>query len=346
MDSNNVNQDLEALKARLLADLEACEQGGGAGLEDLKVRYLGKKGEIYGLMRGMGALPADERPAFGQMVNTLRDLAEERFATLEARAAEQAIAAKLSASTVDPTLPGTRSDLGHLHPLTLVRDDTIDFFRGMGFELAEAPEVDHEWYNFEALNIPPEHPARDMHDTFYVDEGVVMRTHTSNVQVHYLLGHEPGPVRMLAPGCVYRVDNDASHAPMFQQVECLVVDENVSFSHLKGVMLLWAEHVFGKGTRLRVRPSYFPFTEPSAEVDVSCSICGGTGCRLCKQTGWIEVGGCGSVDPAVFAQVGWDPERWTGFAFGFGIDRIALLKYGIPNIGLLTKSEVGFLRQF
>jgi phenylalanyl-tRNA synthetase alpha chain len=184
MDTNN---DLDALKSRLVADVEACERAGCGGLDELKVRYLGKKGEIYGLMRGMGALPADQRPAFGQKVNELRDLAEERFAALEAAAADRTIAEKLSASTVDPTLPGTRTEIGHLHPLTLVRDDTIDFFRGMGFELAEAPEVDHEWYNFEALNIPADHPARDMHDTFYVDEGVVLRTHTSNVQVHYLL---------------------------------------------------------------------------------------------------------------------------------------------------------------
>jgi phenylalanyl-tRNA synthetase alpha chain len=343
MDTNN---DLDTLKSRLVADLEACEQAGGAGLDDIKVRYLGKKGEIYGLMRGMGALPADARPAFGQRVNELRDLAEGRIDALEERAAAAAIAAKLSASTLDVTLPGLGAELGHLHPLTIVREDTIEFFRGMGFELGEAREVDHEWYNFEALNIPPEHPARDMHDTFYVDDGIVLRTHTSNVQAHYLLGREPGAVRMLAPGCVYRVDNDASHAPMFQQVECLVIDKDISFANLKGTMLLWAEHVFGKGTRLRVRPSYFPFTEPSAEVDVSCSLCGGAGCRLCKHTGWIEVGGCGSVDPAVFTQLGWDPEEWTGFAFGFGIDRIALLKYGIPNIGLLTKNEVGFLKQF
>ncbi len=294
----------------------------------------------------MGSLPPAERAAFGKEVNRLRDLAEQKFEELDHKIERLDIQAKLASSTVDPTLPGLGAEMGHLHPLTIVREDTIDFFRGMGFELAEAREVDHEWYNFEALNIPPEHPARDMHDTFYVDEGVVLRTHTSNVQAHYMLGRAPGPVRMLAPGCVYRVDNDASHAPMFQQVECLVVDENVSFSHLKGVMLLWAEHVFGKGTRIRVRPSYFPFTEPSAEVDVSCSLCGGAGCRLCKQTGWIEVGGCGSVDPAVFEKVGWDPEAWTGFAFGFGIDRIALLKYGIPNIGLLTRNEIGFLRQF
>jgi phenylalanyl-tRNA synthetase alpha chain len=230
--------------------------------------------------------------------------------------------------------------------LTQVREDTIDFFRGLGFELAEAPEVDHEWYNFEALNIPSDHPSRDMHDTFYVDEGVVLRTHTSNVQVHHLLDRKEPPVRILAPGFVYRVDNDATHSPMFQQVEALVVDENISFAHLKGTLFLWARHVFGPDVRMRFRPSFFPFTEPSAEMDVSCIFCAGAGCRVCKHSGWIEVGGCGSVDPAVFEQVGWDPERYTGFAFGFGIDRIAMLKYGIPNIALLTRGEVRFLKQF
>ncbi len=344
----NSANDLEELKTRLLADLNLAVSGASESprLEDLKTKYLGKKGEIYGLMRGMGALPADQRPAFGQKVNELRDLAEERFAALEAKAEEQAINAKLAQSTLDPTLPGIRAPMGHLHPLSQVREDTINFFRGLGFELAEAQEVDHEWYNFEALNIPPDHPSRDMHDTFYVDEGIVLRTHTSNTQVHYLLDHKEPPIRILAPGFVYRVDNDATHSPMFQQVECLVVDENISFSHLKGTLFLWAKHVFGPDVNMRFRPSYFPFTEPSAEMDISCIFCGGKGCRVCKQSGWIEVGGCGSVDPAVFEKVGWDPERYTGFAFGFGIDRIAMLKYGIPNIAHLTRGDTRFLRQF
>ncbi len=343
----NSSNDLEELKDRLLADLKAVSDSFVSSvLENLKTKYLGKKGEIYGLMRGMGALPADQRPAFGQKVNDLRDLAEARFAELDAKAEEQVIAAKLAQSTLDPTLPGIRIQTGHLHPLTQVREDTIQFFQGLGFELAEAQEVDHEWYNFEALNIPPDHPSRDMHDTFYVDEGVVLRTHTSNTQVHYLLDHKEPPIRILAPGFVYRVDNDATHSPMFQQVECLVVDEGISFAHLKGTLFLWAKHVFGPDVTMRFRPSYFPFTEPSAEMDVSCIFCAGSGCRVCKQSGWIEIGGCGSVDPAVFEKVGWDPEKYTGFAFGFGIDRIAMLKYGIPNISLLTRGETRFLRQF
>ncbi len=335
---------LDELRSRLLADLDAI--GSGSSIEDLKTKYLGKKGEIYGLMRGMGALSPEQRPVFGKSVNELRDLAEARFTELEAKAGEKAIEVRLAQSSVDPTLPGVRAPSGHLHPLTLVREDTVDFFRGLGFEIVEAPEADHEWYNFEALNIPPDHPSRDMHDTFYVDDGVVLRTHTSNAQAHHLLEHKEPPVRILAPGFVYRVDNDATHSPMFQQVEALVVDEGISFAHLKGTLFLWAKHVFGSGAKLRFRPSYFPFTEPSAEMDVSCIFCGGSGCRICKQSGWIEVGGCGSVHPAVFENTGWDPERYSGFAFGFGLDRIAMLKYGIPDISMLTRSETRFLRQF
>ena len=215
-----------------------------------------------------------------------------------------------------------------------------------------APEVDTDWYNFEALNIPPDHPSRDMHDTFYVDDNVVLRTHTSNTQVHYMEAHGKPPLRIIAPGFAYRVDNDATHSPMFQQVECLVVDEGISFAHLKGTLFLWARHMFGEETTLRFRPSYFPFTEPSAEMDVSCIFCRvgpglpGKGCRVCKHSGWIEVGGCGSVDPNVFEKVGWDAEKYTGFAFGFGIDRITMLKHGIPDIGLLTRNDNRFLRQF
>jgi phenylalanyl-tRNA synthetase alpha chain len=255
------------------------------------------------------------------------------------------IESSLRRSRVDPSLPGIRIPVGTLHPMSRVRDDIIDFFQGLGFELAVAPEVDTDWYNFEALNIPPEHPSRDMHDTFYVDDNVVLRTHTSNTQVHYMEAHGVPPLRIIAPGFAYRVDNDATHSPMFQQVECLVVDEGISFAHLKGTLFLWARHMFGAETTLRFRPSYFPFTEPSAEMDVSCIFCRvgpglpGKGCRVCKHSG------C-SIDPNVFAKVGWDPEKYTGFAFGFGIDRITMLKHGIPDISLLTRNDNRFLRQF
>jgi phenylalanyl-tRNA synthetase alpha chain len=358
-------QAIEAIKTRFHQDLQALEallDGPGASgeeavsplrtFEDLKVRYLGKKGDISGLLRSMGTLPPEARPEFGKLVNELRDLAEARFAALQSRLEEAKIESDLVGGHADATLPGTRIPLGSLHPMTQVREDITGFFQGLGFELALAPEVDNDWYNFEALNIPPDHPSRDMHDTFYVDDQVVLRTHTSNVQVHYMETHPNQPIRIIAPGFVYRVDNDATHSPMFQQVECLVVDKDISFAHLKGTLFLWAQHMFGAEATLRLRPSYFPFTEPSAEMDVSCIFCQeahgqpGIGCRVCKYSGWIEIGGCGSVDPAVFQKGGWDPEVYTGFAFGFGIDRITMLKYGIPDISYLTKNDNRFLKQF
>jgi len=314
--------------------------------DEFKARYLGKKGEIQALLRQMGQMTAEEKPLFGKEVNLLRDHAEAVLSDLSARIEMAEVSRQLAGSKVDPTLPGTGIPLGSLHPLNQVREEIIDYFVRLGFNMAEAPEIDHDWYNFEALNIPPEHPARDMQDTFHVGEGVVLRTHTSNVQVHYMLANRQAPLRMIAPGVVYRVDNDATHSPMFNQVECLVVDEGISFAHLRGTLGLWAESLFGTGTQLRFRPSFFPFTEPSAEMDVSCPFCQGKGCRVCKQSGWIEIGGCGSVDPNVFTAVGWDPERYSGFAFGFGIDRIAIIRYGVPDIGMFFRNDTRFLRQF
>jgi phenylalanyl-tRNA synthetase alpha chain len=344
---------LDALQTRALEELSRIESqvDGDEGvqakaLEAFRNAYLGKKGEISGLMRHMATLPPEEKPTYGQAVNALRQAVESRVEALSTALESAAIQKELASSKVDPTLPGKRLPSGTLHPLTQVRDEIVDYFVSLGFEMKSAREVDHDWYNFEALNIPPDHPSRDMHDTFYVDDAFVLRTHTSNVQVHTMLAHGKPPLRMIAPGCVYRVDNDATHSPMFQQVECLVVDEGISFAHLKGTLYLWAQKLFGPETRMRFRPSYFPFTEPSAEMDVSCSFCKGKGCRICKQTGWIEIGGCGSVDPAVFQKVGWDPEKVSGFAFGFGIDRIAMLRYDIPDIALFTRNDARFLRQF
>jgi phenylalanyl-tRNA synthetase alpha chain len=362
-------QPIEAIRVRLDGDMQALELlvAGGPGdgekalskqFEDLKVKYTGKKGDISGLLRSMGTLAPEARPEFGKLVNELRDYAEARFAALQAKIQEAEIAGSLAGSNLDATLPGYRQPIGSLHPMSQVREEIISFFQGLGFELALAPEVDNDWYNFEALNIPPDHPSRDMHDTFYVDDKVVLRTHTSNVQAHYMETHPGQPIRIIAPGFVYRVDNDATHSPMFQQVECLVVDKDISFANLKGTLFLWARHMFGSETTMRFRPSYFPFTEPSAEMDVSCYFCKGTGtlapvgnaqaqpCRTCKTTGWIEIGGCGSVDPNVFGKLGWDPEKYTGFAFGFGIDRITMLKYGIPDISHLTRNDNRFLKQF
>ncbi len=342
------DQDLNGLEKLLSGEAAESEKSilPARKYEDLKVRYLGKKGDISGLLRSMGSLPPEARPEFGKLVNELRDYAEVRFASLQSRIEEAQIESSLTGSTVDPTLPGTSMPMGTLHPMSQVREDIVAFFQGLGFELALAPEVDNDWYNFEALNIPPDHPSRDMHDTFYVDQKVVLRTHTSNVQAHYMETHRDPPIRIIAPGFVFRVDNDATHSPMFQQVECLVVDTDISFANLKGTLFLWAKHMFGEEATMRFRPSYFPFTEPSAEMDLSCIFCKGAGCRTCKQTGWIEIGGCGSVDPNVFGKLGWDPEKYTGFAFGFGIDRITMLKYGIPDISYLTRNDTRFLRQF
>lgn len=339
-----MNDPIYLLSESLTAELSTLEKGNAAALQNLKSLYMGKKGRITELLKAMGALPAEERPAFGKRVNELRDSASQQFEVAEKQLEEQQINAALK-SSIDPTLPGKSIGRGSLHPVYQVREATIHFFRGLGFKLAQGPEVETDWYNFEALNIPPHHPARDMQDTFYVDQKVVLRTQTSGVQIHTMENEKP-PLRIIAPGHVYRADSDASHAPMFQQVEGLVVDKNISFAELKGTLYLWAKYMFGENAKIRFRPSFFPFTEPSAEMDVSCSICGGSGCRACKHSGWIEILGCGSVNPRVFESVGIDPEEYTGFAFGFGLDRVAMLRYGIPEIGLLSRNEIPFLQQF
>ncbi len=310
-------------------------------IDDLRVRFLGKKGSVTGLMKQMGGLSKEERPAFGKEVNVLKQRVDAKLQEIKEKAKEEELQKALEEGYVDVTLPGKGLSPGVLHPLLVVREQMVDFFRGLGFKVEEGREVETDWYNFEALNIPPDHPARDMQDTFYVKEKVVLRTQTSGVQIHVMENKEP-PIRMIAPGVVYRVDSDATHAPMFQQLEGLVVDENISFAHLKAILLMWAQEFFGEKTKVRFRPSFFPFTEPSAEIDITCFNCGGPGCSKCSQTGWIEIGGCGSVDPAVFDNVGIDPEKYTGFAFGFGIDRIAMSKYGIPEIGLLTANDNRF----
>ena len=314
-------------------------------VDDLRVKYLGKKGLVTGLMKKMGSLTPEERPAYGQKVNGLKAKVEEVVKTKIAESKAAAMAKELAEGYVDVTLPGKGVGAGVLHPLIEVREQMIDFFRGLGFQLEEGREVETDYYNFEALNIPQDHPARDMQDTFYVRPDVVLRTQTSGVQIHVMEEQKP-PIRMIAPGVVYRVDSDATHAPMFQQLEGLVVDENISFAQLKAILLMWAQEFFGEGTEVRFRPSFFPFTEPSAELDITCFNCGGSGCTKCGHCGWIEIGGCGSVDPAVFENVGIDPEKYTGFAFGFGIDRIAMIKYKIPEIGLLTANDNRFFRQF
>ncbi len=314
-------------------------------LNEIRVRYLGRKGELTGLMKGLGGLPPEERPVVGQLVNAVKDEVETLIEQSMARAREEATTRKLATERIDITLPGRNRCKGSKHPVTLVTEEVCEIFAGLGFSVAEGPEIEHDWYNFEALNFPPEHPARDMQDTFFVENQMLLRTHTSPVQIRTMLKQKP-PVRIIAPGTVYRCDSDATHSPMFHQIEGLMVDTRVSFADLKGILTTFTNQLFGQKTGVRLRPSFFPFTEPSAEVDIACVICGGTGCRVCKQTGWLEILGAGMVDPEVFRHVGYDPELISGFAFGMGIERIAMLKYGISDMRLLFENDIRFLQQF
>ncbi|MDD3294350.1 MAG: phenylalanine--tRNA ligase subunit alpha [Geobacteraceae bacterium] len=314
-------------------------------LQDLRVKYLGKKGLLTSVMKGLGTLSVEERPAAGQMVNNVKARLEAEVGAMLNRIRIEERAKKLQSERVDVTLPGRRRPLGTKHPITLVTEEIVDIFAGLGFQVAEGPEIEKDYYNFEALNIPKDHPARDMQDTFFVSDSVVLRTHTSPVQIRTML-KQPPPVRIIAPGTVYRCDSDATHSPMFHQVEGLMVDKGITFSDLKGVLTSFVNQCFGAGVGVRLRPSFFPFTEPSAEVDIACVMCKGKGCRVCKNTGWLEILGSGMVDPEVFRHVSYDPEIFTGFAFGMGIERIAMLKYGISDMRLLFENDLRFLRQF
>jgi len=322
-----------------------AQASGETALQDIRVRFLGRKGELTGLMKGLGALSAEERPVVGQVVNTIKDEIESRLESALTAAREQQINQRLQSERIDVTLPGRRLTCGTKHPITLVIEEVCDIFAGLGFSVAEGPEIEHDWYNFEALNFPPEHPARDMQDTFFVENNLLLRTHTSPVQIRTMLKQKP-PVRIIAPGTVYRCDSDATHSPMFHQIEGLMVDKGVTFGDLKGMLTIFTNQLFGQKTGVRLRPSFFPFTEPSAEVDIACVICGGKGCRVCKQSGWLEILGAGMVDPEVYRHVNYDAEEISGFAFGMGIERIAMLKYGINDMRLLFENDVRFLRQF
>jgi len=326
--------------------LHCIEQATGENiLQDVRVRFLGRKGELTGLMKGLGALTAEERPIVGQLVNTIKDEIESCLDNAIKSARNREVAQRLQSERIDVTLPGRRLSCGTKHPITLVIEEVCDIFAGLGFSVAEGPEIEHDWYNFEALNFPPEHPARDMQDTFFVDNNLLLRTHTSPVQIRTMLKQKP-PVRIIAPGTVYRCDSDATHSPMFHQIEGLMVDKGVTFGDLKGMLTVFTNQLFGQKTGVRLRPSFFPFTEPSAEVDIACVICGGKGCRVCKQSGWLEILGAGMVDPEVYRHVNYDAEQISGFAFGMGIERIAMLKYGINDMRLLFENDVRFLRQF
>ncbi|RKQ61585.1 phenylalanyl-tRNA synthetase alpha subunit [Thermovibrio guaymasensis] len=314
-------------------------------LEQLRVEYIGRKGKVTELLKKIPSLPPEERKEFGKACNQLKREIETLIKEKGKELKEKGKAEKLRKERIDITLPGRKRGLGALHPVTRTLKEIVRIFTSMGFSIAEGPEIETDFYNFEALNIPKGHPAREMQDTFYISEDVVLRTHTSPVQIRVMEKNSP-PIQIIAPGKVYRKDADVTHTPMFHQVEGLMVDQKVTFADLKGVLEVFLREVFGSDTKVRFRPSYFPFTEPSAEVDIGCVICGGKGCKVCKGTGWLEILGCGMVDPAVFKAVGINPEVYQGFAFGMGVERIAMLKYGIDDLRLFFENDVRFLRQF
>ena len=314
-------------------------------LEQQRITLLGKKGRLTHVLKSLGSLPAAERMALSQSANVLRDDIQAWIESRRASLAAEALQQRFAAQAVDVTLPGRGITPGGVHPITRMMQRIETLFAGAGFVVAEGPEIEDDYHNFEALNIPPDHPSRAMHDTFYFDAHRLLRTHTSPVQIRHMKAHKP-PLRIIAPGRVYRCDSDVTHTPMFHQIEGLMVDEAVSFADLKGVLGDFLSQFFEKPLKLRFRPSYFPFTEPSAEVDIGCVICAARGCRVCKNTGWLEVLGCGMVHPEVFRHVDIDSERWTGFAFGLGVERLAMLRYGVNDLRLFYENDLRFLQQF
>ncbi|MBE6660810.1 MAG: phenylalanine--tRNA ligase subunit alpha [Ruminococcaceae bacterium] len=337
-----MRETLASIKAQALEQI-AQE---GADLDALRIKYLGKKGELTAVLRGMGSLSAEERPAIGQLANEVRAVIEEAMTAKAAEQKEKALEAQLKAEKLDVTMPGMAPAVGHVHPLTLVQRDLEDIFIGMGYAIAEGPEVEYDYYNFQALNIPENHPARDTQDTFYITDKILLRSQTSPVQARVMEVQKP-PIRIISPGRVYRSDAmDSTHSPLFHQLEGLVVDKGITMADLRATLSTFAQAMFGEQTKIRFRPHHFPFTEPSAEVDVSCFACGGKGCRLCKGEGWIEILGAGMVHPNVLRNCGIDPEVYSGFAFGLGVERIAMLKYHIDDIRLLYENDVRFLSQF
>ena len=317
-------------------------------LNEIRVNYLGKKGEITGLLRGLGQLSKEDRPRIGQIVNEARQQLEALIADKNEELKTKELESRLASEKIDVTLPGRQAPLGHLHPLTLTLNRIKDIFMTMGFSVEEGPEIERDYFNFEALNLPKDHPARDMQDSFYITEEILMRTQTSPVQARTMQSHEPNsPIRMIAPGRVYRRDDyDATHSPMFTQVEGLVIDKGISLADLKGTLELFLHQIFNENVGVRFRPSFFPFTEPSAEVDISCVMCHGKGCRVCKGTGWLEILGAGMVHPHVLEMSGYDPKKVSGFAFGLGVERIAMLSYGVDDLRLFYDNDMRFLRQF
>jgi phenylalanyl-tRNA synthetase alpha chain len=332
---------------RIEAEKELAHAQTNEEINLLRVKYLGKKGELTVVLRGMGKLSPENRPLVGQKANDIRNTIEGIIESKGRELKDKQLAEALKKETIDITLPGQNVLLGRKHPITLVIDQIKEIFLGMGYTIAEGPEIELDYYNFEALNIPKDHPARDMQDSFYVSDEILLRTHTSPVQVRVMEKTVPQvPVKIICPGKVFRRDDDATHSPMFHQVEGLVIDKSISLADLKGTLLTFARQMFGEERQIRLRPSYFPFTEPSAEVDISCIMCSGRGCRVCSNTGWLEILGSGMVHPRVLEMAGYDSEKLSGFAFGMGVERIAILKYGIDDMRLLFENDIRFLCQF
>ncbi len=339
-----MENDLQSIVAAAQGDIAITQDL--RGLDEIRVKYLGKKGLLTERLKTLGRLPADERRSAGQAINQAKQtiIAEinARRSTLEQAALQE----KLASEAIDITLPGRKPEAGGLHPVTMTVERIVSLFAEVGFSVAEGPEIEDDYHNFEALNIPAHHPARAMHDTFYFEDGRLLRTHTSPVQVR-VMSQQPPPLRIIAPGRVYRCDSDLTHTPMFHQIEGLLVDHDVTFAHLKGVLDQFLKSFFeNDALKTRLRPSYFPFTEPSAEVDIQCVMCGGEGCRVCGHTGWIEIMGCGMVHPEVFRHVGIDTDEFTGYAFGLGVERMAMLRYGVNDLRLFFENDLRFLRQF
>ena len=339
-----MKEKIEEIKKQSIKEIENCTTQ--KELNELKVKYLGKKGELTTVLRGMGALAPEERPIIGSLVNQVRDKLNELFTEREENFKKKELEKRLLTEKIDITEPSKKIELGSLHPITQIIKEVEEIFLGMGYKIADGPEVEKAIYNFDKLNTPPDHPARDIQDTFYITDDVVLRSQTSPVQARVMENQEP-PIKIICPGAVYRSDSvDATHSPVFHQIEGLVVDKNISMTDLKGTLEMFAKKCLGENTRIRFRPHHFPFTEPSAEADVSCFVCGGKGCRVCKGEGWIELLGCGMVHPNVFKNCGIDPDVYTGFAFGFGVERIAMAKFGIEDMRLLYENDVRFLKQF
>lgn len=340
-----ISEKIEAIKAAVMEELAKSEHL--QDIQDIRVKFLGKKGELTAIMKEMKNLSKEDRPKVGQLVNTARSAIEEQLnAKLEEVKAKE-LAAKLESEKIDITLPGRKPVTGHEHPLHQTLHLMEDSFLRMGFSIVEGTDIESDYYNFQCLNLPEDHPARDMQDSMYITDNILLRTHTSGMQARTLQSHKPNePFKIIAPGKVYRCDYDATHSPVFHQMEGMIIDKNIRFSDLKGMLEDFLRDIFGEDTKVRFRASYFPFTEPSAEVDISCVMCGGEGCRVCSHTGWLEILGCGMVNPNVLRLNGYDPDVVTGFAFGMGVERIAMLKYGIDDLRLFYENDMRFLNQF